>query len=47
MEGAGSLDGKNQKYYYPNLWAYRSSNDEEEKSAFSNINKQFLYTISR
>ncbi|XP_045165308.2 uncharacterized protein LOC123529153 [Mercenaria mercenaria] len=46
MEGSGSDDGKGKKYYYPNLWSYSSSNEEEKGDTFSNINKQFLYTIS-
>lgn len=46
LEGSDSDDKKGQKYYYPNLWAYSSGNEEENKHTFSNINKQYLYTIS-
>ncbi|KAL4227118.1 hypothetical protein ACF0H5_015091 [Mactra antiquata] len=41
-------DAKGKKYYYPNLWTYKASGEEEKlnNNTFSNINKQYLYTLS-
>ncbi|XP_052260754.1 uncharacterized protein LOC127864903 [Dreissena polymorpha] len=41
---------RKQKYYYPNLWTFTRADKEEEEgrnATFSNINKKFLYTISK
>ncbi|XP_052779563.1 uncharacterized protein LOC128216902 [Mya arenaria] len=39
---------KGGKYYYPNLWTFSRADKEEHEhdTAFSNINKQFLYIMS-
>lgn len=45
-EDSDSSNRKGKKYYYPNLWSYGATDDVDKSKTFSNINKQYLYTMS-